>query len=215
MYVTSIASCALAKLFQMAMNHMAHVILTSHLLPILKKTASSGSTVRIVNLGSNAHQATPSNCKFESLEELNQDYGPNGQYGRSKLAAILYSRYLARHLTSQHPNILANATHPGFVETKMSVDDIHEPYPLGGYAMSVGMAPLKKNIMQGCVSTVFAATKTDKSGQYICPPAVPESGNEMAQDDQLGENLMKLTRDLVKEKTYEDSAAKGCPFTDY
>ncbi|KAK0514852.1 hypothetical protein JMJ35_002231 [Cladonia borealis] len=199
----------------MAMNHMAHVILTSHLLPILKKTASSGSTVRIVNLGSNAHQATPSNCKFESLEELNQDYGPNGQYGRSKLAAILYSRYLARHLTTQHPNILANATHPGFVETKMSVDDIHEPYPLGGYAMSVGMAPLKKNIMQGCVSTVFVATKTDKSGQYICPPAVPESGNEMAQDDQLGENLMKLTRDLVKEKTYEDSAAKGCPFTDY
>ena len=81
--------------------------------------------------------------------------------------------------------------------------------------MSVAMAPLKKNIMQGCVSTVFAATKTDKSGQYICPPAVPESGNELAQDDQLGERLMKLTRELVKEKTYEDSAAKGCPFEDY
>lgn len=215
MYVTSMARFTFAKLDQMALNHMAHVILTSHLLPILKKTADSGSTVRIVNLGSNAHQATPSNCKFESLEELNQDYGPNGQYGRSKLAGILYARYLSRHLTTQHPNILANATHPGFVETKMSVDDIHEPYPLGGYAMSVGMAPLKKNIMQGCVSTVFAATKTDKSGQYICPPAVPESGNDLAQDDQLGERLMKLTRDLVKEKTYEDSAAKGCPFTDY
>ncbi|KAL2055248.1 hypothetical protein ABVK25_004586 [Lepraria finkii] len=199
----------------MAMNHMAHVILTSHLLPILKKTASTGSTVRIVNMASNAHQATPSDCKFESLEELNQDLGPNGQYGRSKLAAILYSRYLNRHLTSSHPNILANATHPGFVDTKMSREDIHEPYPLGGYAMSVGMAPIKKNIMQGCVSTVFATTKTDKSGQYICPPAVPESGNSLAQDEQLGENLMKLTRELVKEKTCEDSAAKGCPFTDY
>ena len=215
MYVTSIARFASANFLQMAMNHMAHVILTSHLLPIMKKTASSGSTVRIVNLGSNAHQASPSNTKFESLEELNQDYGPNPQYGRSKLAAILYSRYLARHLTTQHPNILANATHPGFVQTKMSTEDIHEPYPLGGYGMSVVMAPLKKNIMQGCVSTVFAATKTDKSGQYICPPAVPESGNEMAQDDQLGERLMKLTREVVKEKTYEDSAAKGCPFEDY
>ncbi len=81
--------------------------------------------------------------------------------------------------------------------------------------MSVGMAPLKKNIMQGCVSTVFAATATTKSGEYICPPAVPESGSAMAQDEQLGENLMKLTREIVKEKTYEDSAAKGCPFTDY
>ena len=200
---------------QMAMNHMAHVILTSHLLPIMKKTASSGNTVRIVNLGSNAHQATPSNCKFGSLEELNQDLGPNGQYGRSKLAAILYARYLNRHLTSSHPNILANSTHPGFVETKMSVEDIHEPYPLGGYAMSVAMAPFKKNIMQGCVSTVFAATTTDKSGQYICPPAVPESGSELAQSEELQENLMKLTRDLVKEETFEDSAAKGCPFEDY
>lgn len=53
----------------MAVNHMGHVILTSHCLPILKKTASNGSTVRIVNLGSNTSQETPSDCKFASLEE--------------------------------------------------------------------------------------------------------------------------------------------------
>ncbi|KAL8682557.1 MAG: hypothetical protein Q9186_001410 [Xanthomendoza sp. 1 TL-2023] len=199
----------------MAVNHMGHVILNSHLLPIMKKTASEGNTVRIAMLASNAHQATPSDCKFESLDELNQDLGPNGQYGRSKLAAILYVRYLARHLTEAHPNILANATHPGFVDTKMSTQDIHEPYPLGGYAMSVGMAPMKKDIMMGCVSTMYAATKAAKSGEYICPPAVPESGSDLAQDAELGERLMKLTRDLVKEKTYADSAAKGCPFQDY
>ena len=97
----------------------------------------------------------------------------------------------------------------------MSAEDIHEPYPIAGYAMSVGMKPFKKDIWQGTVSLVFASTVTTKSGQYICPPAVPESGSAQAQDEQLGENLMKLTRDLVKEKTYEDSAAKGCPFTDY
>lgn len=194
---------------------MAHVILTSHLLPIIKKTATGDNIVRIVNVASNAHQATPSDTKFESLEELNRDTGPNGNYGRSKLAAILYSRYLNRHLTSSNANILVNAIHPGFVETKMSTQDIHEPYPIGGYVMSTGMSPLKKDFWQGCVSTVFASTKTMSSGQYICPPAVPESGSSMAQDDQLGENLMKLTRDVIKEKTYEDSAAKGCPFKDY
>lgn len=199
----------------MAMNHMAHVILTSHLLPILKKTASEGNTVRISNQASNAHQGTPSDTKFASLDELNRDLGANGQYGRSKLAGILYSRYLNKHLTSAHPNILVNATHPGVVDTKMSTDDAHEPFPILGYAMSHGMAPLKKDIWQGCVSTVFAATKTEKSGQYICPPAVPESGNTMAQDEELGEQLMKLTREVVAEKTYQDSVAKGCPFTDY
>ncbi|KAI9850695.1 MAG: hypothetical protein M1838_005259 [Thelocarpon superellum] len=199
----------------MAITHFGHVVLTSHLLPILKQTAAQGHTVRIVNMGSNLHEQAPKVTKFASVDELNTDYGPNPQYGRAKLAAILYSRYLARHLTSAHPNILVNATHPGIVKTKMSQEDIHEPYPLGGYGMSVGLAPFKKSIWQGCVSTMFAATTTTKSGQYICPPAVPEPGSAMSQDEQLGEDLMKLTREVLREKTYSDSAANGCPFQDY
>lgn len=112
----------------MALNHMGHVILTSHLLPLLKKTAEKeDATVRIVNLGSNAHQGCTSDTKFASLDELNRDLGPNGNYGRSKLAVMLHAKYLAKHLTSQNPRILANSTHPGFVRTKMSVEDIHEP----------------------------------------------------------------------------------------
>lgn len=194
---------------------MGHTILTSHLLPLMKKTASEGNTVRIVNLASNAHQGAPSDTKFESVQELNRDLGANGQYGRSKLAVLLHARYLNKHLTSAHPNILANATHPGFVSTKMSKEDIHEPFPLGGYAMSAVLEPFKKNQFQGCVSTVFAATKTEKSGQYICPPAVVESGSAMAQDMELAEQLMKLTVEVVKEKTYGDSAAKDCPFNTY
>ena len=199
----------------MAVNHMGHVILTSHLLPILKKTASQGNTVRIANQASNAHQGAPSDTKFETLDELNTDLGPNPQYGRSKLANILHARYLNKHLTSSHPNILANATHPGFVETKMSSVDIHEPYPVAGYAMSGLMKPLKKDNFEGAVSMMFAATKTTKSGEYICPPAVPEPGSKLAQDMALAEQLMKLTTEIVRDKTYEQSAAKGCPFKDY
>ena len=195
---------------------MGHVILTSHLLNLLKSTAKKGGKVRIVNLSSNAHELAPKDTKFESLDELNRDLGPNPQYGRSKLANLLYARYLNKHLTKgEYPNILINATHPGFVDTKMSSQDIHEPYPLGGYGMSVAMKPLKKDISQGAVSTVFAATAFDGSGEYICPPAVVERGSDKSRDDELAENLMKLTRDLVKEKTYDESAAKGCPFTDY
>ena len=199
----------------MALNHFGHVTLTSHLLPLIKKTAESNHTIRIVNQASNAHQSAPSDVKFADVAELNKDLGAMGQYGRSKLANILYSRYLNKHLTSAHPNILVNATHPGFVETAMSTRDIHEPYPLGGYGMSVAMKPLKKDNFQGAVSTLFAATKTEKSGQYVCPPAIPEPGTDKAQDLELAEQLMKLTRDVIKEKTYNESAAKGCPFKDY
>lgn len=195
----------------MAVNHIGHVVLTSHLLPLLKKTADAGNTVRIVCLGSNAHQATPSDCAFASLAELNQDLGPNALYGRAKLAQMLYCRWLARHVTPAHPRLLANSVHPGFVSTKMSKEDIHEPYPLAGYGMSVLMEAFKKDQFQGCVSAMFAATKTEASGQYICPPAIPEPGNELAQSVELGDRLMKLTTEIVKDKMASQSVEKGCP----
>jgi NAD(P)-dependent dehydrogenase (short-subunit alcohol dehydrogenase family) len=196
----------------MATNHFGHVVLTSHLLPLLKSTAEKGNTVRIVQLGSNAHEMAPKDTKFASVEELNTDIGPNPLYGRSKLAAILYARYLDRHLHSQHPNILSNATHPGIVSTRQSKVHIHEAYPLMGYGMSVAAEPFKKDQFEGCVSTMFAATKTEKSGQYICPPAVVEPGSDLANNEQLGEQLMDLTWKVVKEKTKSSSADKGCPF---
>jgi NAD(P)-dependent dehydrogenase (short-subunit alcohol dehydrogenase family) len=199
----------------MAVNHIGHVILTSHLLPLLKKTASGGNKVRIVCFGSNAHQATPSDCSFASLSELNTDLGPNGQYGRSKLAQMLYCKYLSKHLTTRCPTILANSVHPGFVETQMSAEDIHEPYPIGGYAMSVGMKPFKKDQWMGCVSAMFAGTKTEKSGQYICPPAIPEEGNKVYNKEGLDEALMKLTQQIVKDKMYDESIGKGCPMEFY
>lgn len=198
----------------MATNHFGHVVLTSHLLPVLKKTAKKGNTVRIVNLGSNLHEQAPKETKFESIEELNKDYGPQPQYGRSKLASILYAKYLNRHLTSQYPNILANATHPGIVDTRQSTEHIHEAFPFLGYGMSVLAQPFKKTQFEGCVSTMFAATTTEKSGQYICPPAIVEQGSDKANDDEMGERLMDLTWRIVKEKTKSQSADKGCPFNE-
>ncbi|KAK6715347.1 putative oxidoreductase bli-4, mitochondrial [Fusarium graminearum] len=185
----------------MATNHFGHVLLTSYLLELLKKTSEKHGIVRIVNQASNAHQGAPSDVKFESLEELNTDLGPNPQYGRSKLANILYTRYFDRNVTKAgSPKILMNATHPGFVSTRQSLEHIHEAYPLAGYAMSVGMEPFKKDQFQGATSAMYAATMTDKSGQYICPPALPELGNEKSQDEKLGDQLMELTRKIISEK---------------
>jgi hypothetical protein len=174
----------------MAVSHIDHVILASHLLSLLKSTAPSGNTVRISVQCSNAHEMSPKDTKFASLDELNQDLGLNQQYDRSKLARILYTRYLTRLLPTSHPKILANTTRPGFVETKISVDDIHEPFP----GMSVFMAPLKKNQWQRATSTLFCATTIAKSGEYLCLPATPEPGSELARNEELGEQLMRLTR---------------------
>lgn len=184
----------------MAINHFGHVILTSSLLPLMKDTAKLGHIVRIVNLGSNAHQAAPRDTRFASLDEINRDNGPNGQYGRSKLATMLHARYLATHVTAEHPRILANSVHPGFVNTKASTFDIHEAYPLGGYMMSVAMKPFQKSQLEGCVSAMYAATATERSGKYICVPARIEDGSELAQSNELAEQLMKLTEEILKDK---------------
>ncbi len=61
----------------------------------------------------------------------------------------LYSKYLAKHLTKEYRRILAISVHPGFVETKQSQEDIHEPFPVLGYGMSVGMKPFKKDQFMG------------------------------------------------------------------
>ena len=122
----------------------------------MEKTASPTNKVRISLQASNAHEQTPKDFKFSSLEEINKDHGPMAQYGISKLAAILYAKYLNKHITSKNPNVLANATHPGFVKTKMSEEDIHEPYPLAGYGMSVLMSPFKKDQFEGALPTLFA-----------------------------------------------------------
>ena len=48
------------------------------------------------------------------------------------------------------------------METTQSQEDIHEPFPVLGYGMSVGMKPFKKDQFMRCVSAMFAATKTER-----------------------------------------------------
>ncbi|RTE83865.1 hypothetical protein BHE90_001670 [Fusarium euwallaceae] len=185
----------------MAVNHFGHVILTTYLLPLLKKSSQEHGLTRIVMQSSNAHQAAPENTKFESLDELNQDLGPNAQYGRSKLANLLYSRYFNREVTRKgFSNLIINATHPGFVSTRQSREHIHEPYPLAGYMVSTVMEPFKKDQFEGAMSAAFAATATQFSGEYLCCPATPELGSHLSQDHKVQENLMELTRKVISDK---------------
>lgn len=85
-------------------------------------------------------------------------------------------------------------------------------YPLAGYAMSVGLEPFKKTQFEGAVSTIFAATATTQSGQYICPPAIPEPGSKFSQDENLADDLMELTRNVVLLKMGGQSSKGGDVF---
>jgi len=128
---------------------------------------------------------SPEDAKFASLDELSQDLAPNQQYGRSKLAGILYTYYLTHHIHASHPRILANATQSGFVETKMNVNDIYEPLPVAGYGRSVLMAPLKKRPVAGSHQhTLLRHYDGEVRGVSLSPL---RRRSKLARNEELGE----------------------------
>jgi hypothetical protein len=66
--------------------------------------------------------------------------------------------------------------------------------------VSTVLEPFKKDQFDGALSSVYAATLAERSGEYICPPATPEAGSELSQNEELGERLMELTRKIISEK---------------
>ncbi|SJX66277.1 related to Oxidoreductase, short-chain dehydrogenase [Sporisorium reilianum f. sp. reilianum] len=184
----------------MSINHLGHVVLIDALLPLLNTTVEKYQTrVRVVSLSSNLAAQAPKEVEFEGQQDFKTDVGPQGLYARSKLANLLFSRYLDRRYTRKggHSNVIFNACHPGVVETRQTQVWIHEPFPILGYGMNL-LNPIKKDIFQGCVSAMYCATQTTTGGDLICPPAVPEQGPEKARDEQMQDRLARLSKHVIE-----------------
>ena len=107
----------------LAVNHLAHFLLTHLLLPLLKKSAAP----RVVTLSSMVHASG----RIE-FEDMNGDRGYNGYhaYANSKLANALFANELAR----REPWLTSNSLHPGIVGTKL----LHAAFSLPGEATAAG-----------------------------------------------------------------------------
>jgi WW domain-containing oxidoreductase len=156
-----------------------HLILS--LLPNLLKTAQEHHDARVVCQSSELHAMSPSNVKFESLEEINKDIGPSYLYNRSKLAQILFIRGLVQRLNDGRvgdgkniglTNLFCNATNPTAVSTGQQ-DQLEEAYgTVGKIVVAIGRPFMKDPITDGCLPALFAATaediKTENiTGQYV------------------------------------------------
>ncbi|ORY38531.1 NAD(P)-binding protein [Rhizoclosmatium globosum] len=98
---------------QLATNHLGPFYLTSLLLPIIKETATSSGTARIVNLSSAAHSYTYKlGIDFENINNA-EKYSAWSAYGQSKLANILFSNELQKRLEeSGVSNVFVNSCIP-------------------------------------------------------------------------------------------------------
>jgi NAD(P)-dependent dehydrogenase (short-subunit alcohol dehydrogenase family) len=93
----------------MAVNHFGYFVMTYYILPLLLNNNS-----RIVNVSSKAHFG--GQIDFDKIN-TKEAYSVFKQYENSKLANVLFTKYLADKL--QDKGVAVNCLHPGVVKTKI------------------------------------------------------------------------------------------------
>ena len=98
-------------------NHLGPFLLTSQLLPMLKRTAAARpGAVRIINVSSLATDLSPG-LDWDNLQMLDNHVAPLA-YCAVKIANQMFTRALARRVAGD--GIVVNAMHPGVVETNFT-----------------------------------------------------------------------------------------------
>jgi len=171
----------------LAVNHFAPFLLTGLLLPVLQRTTGA----RIVNVASNAH-AFVKGMGFEDMQAT-RNYKTFREYGRSKLANILFTRSLARALEGQ--NVTVNCLHPGAVATSLGTQN-------GGFFsknLPRLLKPFFRSPEQGAQTSIFLCCSDEVagiSGQYFvdCKRKTPKP---WACDDAAADRLWAYTEQCL------------------
>jgi len=158
----------------LAVNYIAHFLLSVLLLPLLKK--SSGP--RVVTVSSIAH--TRGRFDFDNLNG-ERHFDAYHAYANSKLADLLFANELAR----REPWLTSNSLHPGVIDTKL----LHTGFDATGDSVAVGAR-----------TSVYLATSPDVkdiSGKYFddCAAVQPAP---LAEDSHLAQQLWEWSEDAVR-----------------
>ncbi len=142
----------------LAVNHFAPFLLTGLLLPVLQTTPGA----RIVNVASDAHAFVKS-MGFDDMQAT-KNYKTFREYGRSKLANILFTRRLAKLLKGQ--DVTVNCLHPGAVATSLGSQN-------GGFLSKIVpllLKPFFRSPQQGAQTSIYLCSSDEVvaiSGEYF------------------------------------------------
>jgi len=137
-------------------NHLGSFALTGLLLDLLK----AGADARVVNTSSTAHRLVKG-IDLDDLQFEHTEYKPMEAYGRSKLAALLFTFELDRRLRKAGLAIKAVAAHPGYSNTNPDK---------GGFVMRLATSIFAQPAAMGALPYLYAATAPDVTGgDYIGP----------------------------------------------
>jgi NAD(P)-dependent dehydrogenase (short-subunit alcohol dehydrogenase family) len=171
----------------LAVNHFAPFLLTGLLLPLLQRAPGA----RIVNVSSGAHTFVKG-MGYEDMQAT-KNYRTFREYGRSKLANLLFTRHLAMLLKEQ--GITVNCLHPGAVATSLGTQN-------GGFFsrnLPRLLKPFFRSPEQGAETSIYLCTSDEVagvSGQYFinCKQSKPKP---WARDDTEAARLWAYTEQIL------------------
>jgi retinol dehydrogenase-14 len=170
-----------------AVNYLGPFLLTNLLLDVLKASAPA----RIIIVSSSGHYSGTMD-----LNDLGFEHGYQimRAYGRSKLAAVLFTRELAKRLAGME--VTVNALHPGAVAT--SIWDRAPVYTRPIFSLAKRLFMI--SAAAGAETIVYLATSPEvegKTGLYF-EKNRPKPPSRLAQDDALAQRLWDASQRLVK-----------------
>lgn len=173
-------------------NHFGPFALTGLLLDLL----NAAPAARVISLSSMAHRLTPG-LDPNDPDLSTRPYKEMDAYGRSKLAALLFTYELDRRLKASGSRAIAVASHPGYSATNTD---------LGGFFMRLATRLFAQAPAVGALPALYAATMPEvKGGEYYGPGGYKELGGlpkqvasrPEARDPVLARQLWELSERLT------------------
>ncbi len=169
-----------------ALNHLASFLLTNLLLDRLKASAPA----RVVNVSS--HVQAEGRIDFDHLQGA-VAYSGQAAYSQSKLANVMFTNELARHL--EGTGVTANSLHPGVVRTNFGAEDQAWLFTV----VSQVVLPFLKTPTQGAQTSIYLASSPEMdgvTGQFFANKKV-KTANKVAYDAEVTARLWDVSAGLV------------------
>ena len=172
---------------QMNANHLGHVALTAALLPALEQAGG-----RIVMVSSNLHRQGKLSVEHP-IDVSTQS--PNGAYGSTKLANLVFSFEADRRLRDAGSSVSIRAAHPGWSRSGLAAGATEGRGSLSKRVGAFAGAHLGQRTERGALPTLRAALDPSiPPGGYVGPDGfmemwgdpVPVGCSRLASDERLG-----------------------------
>jgi NAD(P)-dependent dehydrogenase (short-subunit alcohol dehydrogenase family) len=153
---------------QFATNHLGHVALTAHLLPLLQ--AGRAHVTTQVSVAADQHSVNWDDLDWEI------GYDPMKAYSSSKIALGLFAMELDRRSADEGWGIRSNLSHPGVTPTNLLAAQPQLGRPQDTTAVRFIRALSRRGILFGtpesaALTAVYAATSPDAAGGRLNGPS--------------------------------------------